>query len=422
MNNLKLPLVAANQSQKELTINDQALALDAAFSEILDVDFTEGSQVLDGSQFTRNFTFNCISLDDDSTLTVQPVKRLFSVQNSSDYEVTVDVLNESGDTVVVEPGEMAILHCDGTNVRTAIAGGQVQGVGDVDEEGFYVRIEGEWVEVEAGDNVSLSLDDGKLVISSTGGGEGGGISDAPDNKPHVRAQGEWISLVAGSGIALNQGEPGELRVSATGGGGGGDYPDMTGNKGKVLAVNDYEDGVVWRQFIGEDFLKVNYTFSTNDTGNYGTLANQFVLREDKTLRQIVAAFNPQAGSKYATAIFTVNSSGDITGSVVASEAYSPINTGAQQHRFDVSPTLLNKNTAYIMALVRTDAGGTGACRAMFISSGTREYISSDIMFGSYIGESQLVRRWYANDNPMANSVNQQSSTENGAYAIGLIFG
>lgn len=223
MNNLKLPLVAPNQAQKEITINDQALALDAAFSEILDVDFAEGPQELDEEQFTRNFTFNCINLSADATLTVQPVKRLFSVQNSSAHGVTVDVFNEAGDTVVIEPGEMSILHCDGTNIRTAVAGGQVEGVADIDEQGFYVRIEGEWVEVEAGDNVSLNMVDGKLVISATGGGGGGGIPDAPDSSPYVRLQGEWLKLVAGSGVTFDTSTAGELRVNSVGGSGGGVY-------------------------------------------------------------------------------------------------------------------------------------------------------------------------------------------------------
>lgn len=226
MNNLKLPLVAPNQAQKEITINDQALALDAAFSEILDVDFAEGPQELDEEQFTRNFTFNCINLSADATLTVQPVKRLFAVQNSSAHEVTVDVFNAVGDTVIIEPGEMSILHCDGTNVRTAVAGGQVEGVADIDEQGFYVRIEGEWVEVEAGDNINLNLEDGKLVISATGGGGGGGIDDVLGDDPHVRVNGEWLKLKAGSNVTFDRSVEGELTVRAVGGDGstqGGEF-------------------------------------------------------------------------------------------------------------------------------------------------------------------------------------------------------
>lgn len=115
MNNLQLPLVAPNQNQKEVTINDQAMALDAAFSESLAVDMTGGDVTLSVGAFTRNFLFQCSGATDAKTLTIPAnVKRLFAVQNGNTDMLTVKVAG--GGSVSVLDGNIALLMSDGAAV------------------------------------------------------------------------------------------------------------------------------------------------------------------------------------------------------------------------------------------------------------------------------------------------------------------
>ncbi|MFW8566141.1 hypothetical protein [Orrella sp. 11846] len=381
MNNLNLPLVAPNQNQKEVTINDQALGLDAAFSEVLTVDLSEGDAVLTQPQYTRNFCFNCMGHTQPRTVTVWPSSRLFALRNGGPEAITVKTPQSGGAQVIVSSAQMAILYCDGTNVRTAVAGGQTTGVVEVPGDGYYVRTDGQWVRLLAGTNITL---------------------------------GETVA--------------GELRISAPGGGEGGTaaYPDFTGNAGKVLTVNEYEDGVEWASdsVSAQNFLRVDASVSGNDTGAYATLANQFTLSEDQRCTGILAAFNPPAGSTYVGCIFAINSdTGAIVGSVASGMAFLPTRTGLQEHLFQLSPPVpLLKDQAYIMALVRTDGTDSAACRVGSMS-GSRIYVSAKpTTFTSYLSDNDaVIRRWYRNNDPLATDVSQFSSSATGAYGIGLLF-
>lgn len=117
-NNLNLDQVAANQDQKEVTINDQAAQLDAAITEILDVDFTAatsaGEITLTDEEFRRHFEFRVSGITGAKTINLPAsIKRaVFSVVNE---DSTDSVTIKKGSTsFAVAAGSRAIFSTDGT--------------------------------------------------------------------------------------------------------------------------------------------------------------------------------------------------------------------------------------------------------------------------------------------------------------------
>lgn len=221
MNNLNLPMVASNQNQKEVTINDQAVALDAAFSEVLAVDLSAADATLTKDEFTRNFLLQCSGNTVARTVTVfAGIKRLFAVENQGSEAVNVTA---GGASVNVPAGNVAILHCDGTDVLAASTGANA-GIADAPDGSPHVRVAGDWLKLLAGDNVTLD--------------------DATPGELTVKAAGGIQSIVAGANVSVDDDDPANPIVSASGGG-GASLPDMTGNAGKVLAVNTGETAAEW---------------------------------------------------------------------------------------------------------------------------------------------------------------------------------
>lgn len=142
MNNLQLPLVASNQNQKEVTINDQAMALDAAFSEAMQINMESGNVTVSVGAYTRNFLFQCSGSDDPRTLTVPVgVKRLFAVQNENSADLTVKVAG--GGSVAIPGSNTAVLMSDGSTVRTLAAS-----LDDAPLDGkIYARKDGFWIDI-----------------------------------------------------------------------------------------------------------------------------------------------------------------------------------------------------------------------------------------------------------------------------------
>jgi len=126
-NNLNLPQVTANQNQKEVTINDQAAALDAALTENLAVDMSAGNVTLSSTQFRSAIAFVCSGQTASRDLTIAAVERgLFVVINAS---ATYPVVVKKGSTSVTVPASgTAIFATDGTtNSLTKIGEAQAAG-------------------------------------------------------------------------------------------------------------------------------------------------------------------------------------------------------------------------------------------------------------------------------------------------------
>lgn len=116
-NNLNLPQVSASQNQKEVTINDQAGALDAALTDILALNFatatSAGVLTLTNDQFRKHILFVGSSLAADMAVIVPLIIRGFFIFQNQDgtHKITV----ERGSTSIdVLAGESIAFATDGT--------------------------------------------------------------------------------------------------------------------------------------------------------------------------------------------------------------------------------------------------------------------------------------------------------------------
>lgn len=123
-NNLQLLQVAANQDQKEVTINDQAAQLDAAITEILSVSLASGNVALTSSQFRGAVKFIGTGHTVSRNLTFTAIKRgLFVVQNDGTSSGTLNVIVGST-TLSLAIGEIGQYSTDGTTNGLKRVGGE----------------------------------------------------------------------------------------------------------------------------------------------------------------------------------------------------------------------------------------------------------------------------------------------------------
>lgn len=112
--NLNITEVATNQAEKETTMNTAINALDDATQGELAFTFTANARTLSTPEFTRSFAFSASNQTADGALTIPLTKRFFAVQNGNGtYNIIVGGV--TGATVIVPPGALVVLYCDGTN-------------------------------------------------------------------------------------------------------------------------------------------------------------------------------------------------------------------------------------------------------------------------------------------------------------------
>jgi hypothetical protein len=142
--NLGLTQLVQSQANKEVTINDQAGELDAAFTAGLAIAITStNARTLTDTELRRHFFFD---LDPDGgdppgaaiTLTVPAgiSRGLFAVVNDTGFDVTVEIAGQALISPVVADGQAALLTSDGVNVRLAGGGGGAGGGSTFYDIGF----------------------------------------------------------------------------------------------------------------------------------------------------------------------------------------------------------------------------------------------------------------------------------------------
>ncbi len=113
--------LASNQNQKEITINNMIVALEAAGNAVLAVSFTANAKTLSASDSTRYVCFAAGNQTATATLTVPLTPRLFLVHNANaSYDIVVG--GATGSTVTVPPQSMRLIYCDGADCLSVTAG------------------------------------------------------------------------------------------------------------------------------------------------------------------------------------------------------------------------------------------------------------------------------------------------------------
>lgn len=112
--NLAVTHVAAAQNQKEVTINDAIDALDRALTDTLALDLSTGALTLTAAQFRSAMVLRpAAALSEPATVTVPALRRVFAVLNTDAvHGLTVQRGTAS---VLLVPGESAVLICDGSD-------------------------------------------------------------------------------------------------------------------------------------------------------------------------------------------------------------------------------------------------------------------------------------------------------------------
>ncbi|MGE4043598.1 MAG: hypothetical protein AB7F35_02000 [Acetobacteraceae bacterium] len=112
--------LASNQNQKEITINNMIVALEAAGNAVLAVSFTANAKTLSASDYTRYVCFTASNQTATATLIVPLTQRLFLVHNANaTYDIVVGAV--TGSTVTVPPASLRLIYCDGTDCITVTA-------------------------------------------------------------------------------------------------------------------------------------------------------------------------------------------------------------------------------------------------------------------------------------------------------------
>lgn len=122
--NLSITEVAANQQQKETTINTAFIELEAALTNVLDITMTDADYTLgtgENGQALANlaFVFSGI-ITEQRNIFVPNNRKLYLVMNATEASLGFDlnITTETGSGVVIpcDAGQYTWVYCDGTNV------------------------------------------------------------------------------------------------------------------------------------------------------------------------------------------------------------------------------------------------------------------------------------------------------------------
>ncbi len=114
---LKIELIAVNQSQKEVTANDAFTKLENAICTVTALTVTTADVTLTDAQF-RSAVLKCTGTLTGNRAVIVPARsKPFVIDNATSgaYTLTVKVSGQTG--VVVTQGTRALVYADGTDVR-----------------------------------------------------------------------------------------------------------------------------------------------------------------------------------------------------------------------------------------------------------------------------------------------------------------
>lgn len=173
--NLNIPDIASGQANKYLLANEQKAALDAAITDLLEVDTSGGPVSISEEDYQRHVFFRVSGGDE---VTLPAIRRMVAVE-ASGADCT---LVRGSTTVELASGDIGLVYTDGSSDGLV----QVGGTGGPDNLGVLATFD-----MSGGA-------DGQYVASDGNGGAElrdvpeGGIEEAPlNNQDHVRNGGTW---------------------------------------------------------------------------------------------------------------------------------------------------------------------------------------------------------------------------------------
>lgn len=194
---LAIPLLTANQSNKETTINDAISFLEKAIAASQPVNLAAGDVALTELDVQRFFLLKPTGATAGRSITIPTtINKIFAIDNT-DSTFSVSIVRGAV-TVLIPAGTIAMLYADQTGLVSMSSGsGGAGGVSKftdlLDTPNVYTGQAGKVLAVKA----DLS---GLEFVTVSGGGGSGGIAEAPaDGKQYGRQNSGWTEIVAGSG-------------------------------------------------------------------------------------------------------------------------------------------------------------------------------------------------------------------------------
>lgn len=123
---LHAPQVAANQNQKEATINTAMAVFEAACNDHQTISLATGNHTYTTDEFTKAFHTIFSGHTVARTVTLPNTPRWFAISNTGTANITVICFGSAGLTVVIGAGKRVLLVSDGTDVVSITQGDQVK--------------------------------------------------------------------------------------------------------------------------------------------------------------------------------------------------------------------------------------------------------------------------------------------------------
>lgn len=119
---LSMPQVAANQNQKETTINSALAILEAACNDNGAFNLATGNLSMVVADFTRHFHLVFSGQTAARTVTFPATVRFFAVSNTGTFNLTLKTSAAGGATLTVEPSKRVLVISNGTDLVAISAG------------------------------------------------------------------------------------------------------------------------------------------------------------------------------------------------------------------------------------------------------------------------------------------------------------
>jgi hypothetical protein len=358
--NLNITQWVEAQVHPEVTMNNAIAALDAALTETFEADLTSGNVNVTAAQYRaamRIFASNVAT--SGRTVTLPAVKRLVILECESTNTDDISLIRGST-TLTFAPGEVAIVVTDGTT-----------------------------------NGLTATVVSGSTSVVPPGGAEG----DVLTKQSGADGDYDWEAF---SGAVPNGGDEDWVLTKQSGADGDYDWAPAAGGGG----------GGQWSI---PDFM------SSFDTGGFATYCTYVLLKEDITVDKLLCSYNNQTiGNIYNMFIATLNSSGDITGTVVTATPFTTVATGLQTSIHDCTPTTLTAGTRYGICMVLTNQTSSTSARATGAITAGFGNAPMDIggMIADGFAAASSARTWYVSNSDAPTSVSK-SGSNTGNYGIGM---
>lgn len=208
---LAIPLLTANQSNKETTINDAISFLEKAIAASQPVNLAAGDVALTDLDVQRFFLLKPTGATAARSITIPTtINKIFAIDNT-DSTFSVSIVRGAV-TVLIPAGTIAMLYADQTGLVSMASGsGGAGGVSKftdlLDTPNAYTG--------QAGKVLAVKADLSGLEFVAASGGGSGGIAEAPaDGKQYGRQNSAWTEIVSGGGSGGGAGYKGQYSSGA----------------------------------------------------------------------------------------------------------------------------------------------------------------------------------------------------------------